>query len=297
MTSIKEQLAAPFPPKEILWRIGQETKDGTKAMCLAYLDARMVMDRLDSVVGNEGWSDSYSELKTGLCCRLCVDYETKPKVCKSDGAGETNIEGEKGNYSDAFKRAAVKHGIGRYLYRMDTPWVSIEKKGKYSKITAAGMTQLQSILPKPKPSTVAEVKKKATTNSAPAKDEFINPELKETIDYYVFLRKCKAEKERIGEHLYKRSLDRFQLSKANSIGKRDEKKMREVLKDLSALPAITSEEGFDIEVSRLTLEHESLPIMEWVKGFPSENNMDRASTLFTIQKNIEEATDPLPASV
>ena len=63
------------------------------------------------------------------------------------------------------------------------------------------------------------------------------------------------------------------------------------------MPAITSEEGFDIEVGRLTLEHESLPIMDWVKGFPSENNMDRASTLFTIQKNIEEATDPLPASV
>ncbi len=37
-------------------------------------------------------------------------------VTKSDGAGDTNIEAEKGGISDALKRAAQKFGIGRYLY-------------------------------------------------------------------------------------------------------------------------------------------------------------------------------------
>ena len=39
-------------------------------------------------------------------------------ITKTDGAGDTNIEGEKGGLSDAFKRAAVKFGVGRYLYYM-----------------------------------------------------------------------------------------------------------------------------------------------------------------------------------
>ena len=37
-------------------------------------------------------------------------------ISKSDGADDSNIEGAKGGLSDAFKRAAVKFGIGRYLY-------------------------------------------------------------------------------------------------------------------------------------------------------------------------------------
>ena len=37
-------------------------------------------------------------------------------ITKTDGAGETDIEGEKGAFSDAFKRAAVHHGVARYLY-------------------------------------------------------------------------------------------------------------------------------------------------------------------------------------
>jgi hypothetical protein len=37
-------------------------------------------------------------------------------ISRCDGADDTNIEGAKGGLSDAFKRAAVKFGIGRYLY-------------------------------------------------------------------------------------------------------------------------------------------------------------------------------------
>ena len=49
---------------------------------------------------------------------------------KSDGAGETDYEGEKGSYSDSFKRACVKWGVGRYLYDLDSPWVAVEQRGR-----------------------------------------------------------------------------------------------------------------------------------------------------------------------
>ena len=37
-------------------------------------------------------------------------------VRKSDVGTQSTFEGDKGMYSDALKRAAVQHGIGRYLY-------------------------------------------------------------------------------------------------------------------------------------------------------------------------------------
>ena len=77
---------------------------------LCYIDARDVMDRLDEVCGSN-WSDDYKEVKGRIVCTITIDG-----VSRSDGAGDTEIEGEKGGLSDAFKRAAVKWGIGRYLY-------------------------------------------------------------------------------------------------------------------------------------------------------------------------------------
>ena len=52
-------------------------------------------------------------------------------VTKSDGAGDTGTEGEKGAISDAKKRAAVQFGIGRYLYAIKLNWVDLDKYGKF----------------------------------------------------------------------------------------------------------------------------------------------------------------------
>lgn len=43
----------------------------------------------------------------------------------SNGAGETQVEGEKGKFSDAFKRAAVLWGVGRYLYYLPNTWCNL----------------------------------------------------------------------------------------------------------------------------------------------------------------------------
>ena len=44
------------------------------------------------------------------------------RIVKSDGAGDTDIEGEKGAISDALKRSAVLLGIGAYLYNDACEW-------------------------------------------------------------------------------------------------------------------------------------------------------------------------------
>jgi hypothetical protein len=121
-----DKLSAPFPAEAIHWRSQSLTSDGTKALALAYLDARDVMDRLDEVVGPANWTDTYEETPKGrLLCRLslCIDDTW---IMKSDGAGNTDVEGDKGAISDALKRAAVKWGIGRYLYDIDTVWAPCE---------------------------------------------------------------------------------------------------------------------------------------------------------------------------
>lgn len=141
---IEDRLKAPFPKEKIHWRIGSTNQrsvarktnnpqaKATKGMPLAYIDARDVMDRLDEVVGPSGWEDSYKETSSGrVICELGVDYGGGCIRYKSDGAGATDFEGDKGALSDAFKRAAVKHGIGRYLYGIKSGWVDLDEWGKF----------------------------------------------------------------------------------------------------------------------------------------------------------------------
>ena len=132
---IADELAEPFHPKRIHWRVGSTNAkklgvkpwEATKGLPLAYIDARDVMERLDAVVGGHNWEDSYEETPRGrIICTLGVNYGNG-MIFKSDGAGETGTEGEKGAISDAFKRAAVKHGIGRYLYAIKSGWIDLEK--------------------------------------------------------------------------------------------------------------------------------------------------------------------------
>src|SRR3546814_7172992 len=70
-------------------------------------------------------------------------------ISKSDGAGDTAVEGEKGAISDAFKRCAVKWGVGRYLYDIDAVWaecVTYESNGRkhFKEWTARGQSQLSA---------------------------------------------------------------------------------------------------------------------------------------------------------
>lgn len=125
-----EELYKPFDPTKIHWRTGATNakKNGgkpTKGIALAYINARDVMDRLDLVVGAQNWQCRYPF--TG-CCEIGIRVNGE-WTWKSDGAGETDIEGEKGQFSGAFKRAAVMWGVGRYLYALPNEWVELDDRG------------------------------------------------------------------------------------------------------------------------------------------------------------------------
>ena len=106
----KTEMALKRPFKNVKWRKGY--KNGKD---LVYIDARDVMDRLDSVFGVDGWQTKYEYLGGRMICNLSIRLNDT-WITKSDGAGDSNIEGEKGGISDSLKRAAVLLGIGRYLY-------------------------------------------------------------------------------------------------------------------------------------------------------------------------------------
>lgn len=144
------QLSALFPASKIKFRAGSTNKEKTRAQALAYIDARDVMERLDMVVTPMGWSDQYQIVRqtpagVEVECALTIGEITKRDV----GTGEDC----KSAYSDAFKRAAVKFGIGRYLYDFPKAWVDYDEKRKQLTVTPSLPTwAIPAATPSPSPS-------------------------------------------------------------------------------------------------------------------------------------------------
>lgn len=143
-------LHKPFPPEAVSWRVGSTTKDKSKGLALAYIDARDVMKRIDEVCGAHGWQDRYEFHGTRTICYLSIRIGDE-WITKADGAGDSDVEAEKGSISDAFKRAAVKWGVGRYLYDLESPWVELDTKTVGDKIYVNGIkksefSRLEAIL-------------------------------------------------------------------------------------------------------------------------------------------------------
>jgi len=125
---IKNSLLRPFEVNKISWRVGATTGDKTKGIALAYIDARDVMSRLDDVFGLD-WQCKYSHAENKTICEIGVKVGNE-WIWRAGGAGDTDVEAEKGAISDAFKRAAVLFGIGRYLYSLPNTWQAIKPQGK-----------------------------------------------------------------------------------------------------------------------------------------------------------------------
>ena len=104
------------------WRVQSYSKNKPVCSCVAYIDARDVMDRLDAVVGAENWQDKFEVINGQLFCSIGIFLNDK-WIWKTDTGTESQTEKEKGLVSDAFKRAAVKWGIGRFLYNLDIQYV------------------------------------------------------------------------------------------------------------------------------------------------------------------------------
>ena len=113
----------------VKFRVGFKNRSGTKACMLAYVDARYVMDRLDYAVGKDNWSAVYSITGNTMFCTIKVIWPDGKVTKKTDCGIETDIDAEKGQASDAFKRAAVHYGIGRDLYTYPNYCANLDQSG------------------------------------------------------------------------------------------------------------------------------------------------------------------------
>ncbi len=112
---------------------------GNRALTVAYVDARCVEDRLDAVFGVDGWQDAYTVLpNNSVVCKLRVKVGSE-WIEKSNVGSQSDQPDEgdrlKSAFSDALKRAAVKLGIGRYLYRLPQQWVDYDSQSRQLKAT------------------------------------------------------------------------------------------------------------------------------------------------------------------
>jgi hypothetical protein len=128
-------------PNEIDLRIGMVSPRKPKASLLLYKDSRTDMDMLDDAYGAENWQDEYREIKGVMYCGIGVraskldsNLPINEFVWKWNAGTQSNTEKEKGEASDAFKRAGVMWGIGRELYQWKDIWVDYSKDtDKYKK--------------------------------------------------------------------------------------------------------------------------------------------------------------------
>lgn len=119
-------------------RIKKITNEG--AVLLLYKTARVDMRILDEVYGSMNWQRHHEVINDNLFCTISIwDSEKSQWVSKQDVGTESNDEAEKGQASDAFKRAGFAWGIGRELYDAPFIWIS----GKVSKYDRFHVTDIQ----------------------------------------------------------------------------------------------------------------------------------------------------------
>jgi hypothetical protein len=148
LAKVLERASRPFDPDEVEFTVKATSKDRKKALMVAHLTARSVMDRLDEMVREgllESWTTAFEVVERGtvkvrtrdgekedpfyaVVARIHLELPGGKTLVKEDvGEGDTL----KGAFSDALKRAAVHLGIGRYLYRLGEMWVDLPEGKDY----------------------------------------------------------------------------------------------------------------------------------------------------------------------
>lgn len=104
-------------PLKNKWRVQSAfpKNNPSHVILVAYVDARDIQERLDDVCEPQNWCNRFYESKGKQFCEIGIKIGEE-WVFKSDCGTPTKTEKEKGEASDAFKRAAVHWGINRVAY-------------------------------------------------------------------------------------------------------------------------------------------------------------------------------------
>lgn len=124
--SLRDELARPFDAVDL--RVRPIAAYKQRALIAFYVDARAIQRRLDDTVGLAGWQTHYERHPDGaVVCTLSIKIDGE-WIAKQDAADASDIEATKGGISNAFRRAAVVWGIGRYLYDADDVWARLDNR-------------------------------------------------------------------------------------------------------------------------------------------------------------------------
>ena len=136
------QLADPFDPSEIKWRVTHTTQDGSRGALIPFADPRAYTDRLNQTVTPRGWTRSYDVSTVSAVSRVKRDKViqtgkvlvtctlTIPGLGCHTGSGEAWADEQNamtGSEAQAFKRACTCFGLGRYLYNFAEMWVPLNE--------------------------------------------------------------------------------------------------------------------------------------------------------------------------
>ena len=136
------ELAEPFDPTEIKWRVTHTNNDGSRGAVIAFADPRAYTDRLNRLFTPTGWTRTYAVstvssvtrmkkdklIQTGKVLVTCVLTITG-LGCHS-GSGEEWADEENAMTAaeaQSFKRACSVFGLGRYLYNLTEMWVPLNE--------------------------------------------------------------------------------------------------------------------------------------------------------------------------
>jgi hypothetical protein len=143
------QLAEPFDPSVIRWRVTHTTQDRSRGAAIAYADPRAYTDRLNQLFTPSGWTRNYDVtavsavsrqkrdkiIQTGKVLVTCT--LTIARLGTHTGSGEQWADEQNAMTAaeaQAFKRAGSCFGLGRYLYNLPETWVSLDGQGKPTRL-------------------------------------------------------------------------------------------------------------------------------------------------------------------
>lgn len=134
---MKERMFRLLRADEIECRVATINEKGLSL--LLYKDARVDQNVLDETVGCDRWQRQHELINGNLFCSVGIFFESTGWVWKQDVGVESYTEKEKGQASDAFKRACFNFGIGRELYTAPFIWLTPDKykaaKGRNGQLT------------------------------------------------------------------------------------------------------------------------------------------------------------------
>jgi hypothetical protein len=142
---LTEQLEVPFDPAEIRWKVMRTAQNGRRGVILPYADPRAYTDRLNQLFTAAGWTRTYTISTVPSLTRvdagkvivtskvLVATAVTIHRFGSHTGTGEEWADRENAMTAadaQAFKRACSCFGLGRYLYRFDEIWVTLNRRGQ-----------------------------------------------------------------------------------------------------------------------------------------------------------------------